>query len=305
MNRNGPLVSICMVVYNGEKTISQTLDSLLAQDYSNFELIILDNQSSDSTPQICRAYAEKDSRIRYIVDDIRVPALDACNRIIKYVRGIYYMSVCDDDVYEPSYISKLVSILESDKEIGLAYSLLGYIDMFGNKVRCDRFTSFKPRRTRFLNFLTYMIERNPLILFGVMRTSVQKELLPYVRIDQTDWNWDNTFVLRLLARYKVECAEETLFYWRIKDRSFQFPRDWPKEKWQQTIYRLKHQAKVTLVILDIINRSPFSYLQKIILKLFASVYYLYLSLMILDPSDKYMKKFHRTVGRFLRFLRYK
>ncbi|MEM4134638.1 MAG: glycosyltransferase, partial [Candidatus Micrarchaeia archaeon] len=65
MNLRNPLVSIGMPVYNGERFIRQALDSLLAQDYENFELIISDNASEDKTPEICLEYAARDKRIRY------------------------------------------------------------------------------------------------------------------------------------------------------------------------------------------------------------------------------------------------
>lgn len=60
-----PLISIGLPVYNGERHIRQALDSLLAQNYGDFELIISDNASTDETQQICLEYAARDERIRY------------------------------------------------------------------------------------------------------------------------------------------------------------------------------------------------------------------------------------------------
>ena len=62
---NQPLVSIGMAVYNGENYIREALDSLFEQDYTNFEIIISDNASTDATWDIIQEYANKDSRIRY------------------------------------------------------------------------------------------------------------------------------------------------------------------------------------------------------------------------------------------------
>ena len=63
--RNNPRVSIGMPVYNGAKFIEAALDSLLAQTFEGFELIISDNASTDRTEVICRSYAARDNRIRY------------------------------------------------------------------------------------------------------------------------------------------------------------------------------------------------------------------------------------------------
>ena len=65
MNSNLPRVSIGMPIYNGERYLRSALDSLLAQTFEAFEIIISDNASTDATPAICSAYAAKDPRIRY------------------------------------------------------------------------------------------------------------------------------------------------------------------------------------------------------------------------------------------------
>lgn len=64
MNKYMPKVSIGLPVYNGEQFLREALDSLLAQTFENFELIILDNASTDSTEKICREYANKDGHVR-------------------------------------------------------------------------------------------------------------------------------------------------------------------------------------------------------------------------------------------------
>src|SRR4051812_4918129 len=71
-----PLVSIGMPVYNGERHIREALDSLLRQDYRHFELIILDNASTDRTGEVCAGYAAKDPRIRYRVNESMIPVED-------------------------------------------------------------------------------------------------------------------------------------------------------------------------------------------------------------------------------------
>src|SRR5580692_5215252 len=61
-----PRLSIGLPVYNGEDYLAESLDALLGQTYTDFELIISDNASTDATADICRMYQEKDGRIRYI-----------------------------------------------------------------------------------------------------------------------------------------------------------------------------------------------------------------------------------------------
>lgn len=106
-----PLVSIGMPVYNGEKYIRQALDSLLAQDYTNFELIISDNASTDKTQEICHEYAMRDSRIRYYRNQQNMGIVWNFNRVFELSTGEYFMWAADDDGWERDYASTLLSVM--------------------------------------------------------------------------------------------------------------------------------------------------------------------------------------------------
>jgi glycosyltransferase involved in cell wall biosynthesis len=82
-----PLISIGMPAYNGEQYIRKALDSLLAQDYGNFELIISDNASTDATLQICREYAEKDQRIRVCVQSRNIGPIANFRAVSEMAQG--------------------------------------------------------------------------------------------------------------------------------------------------------------------------------------------------------------------------
>ncbi len=81
------LVSIMMPVMNGEAFLEAALDCILAQDYTNFEITILDNLSTDKTPEICRRYAAADKRVRYVRDSEDRITHDAANHLATFVRG--------------------------------------------------------------------------------------------------------------------------------------------------------------------------------------------------------------------------
>lgn len=81
-----PLVSIGLPVYNGERYLGLALDSLLAQDYENFQLIISDNASTDTTAEICRQYMTRDNRIRYVRNDVNLGAAINLTACLSYLR---------------------------------------------------------------------------------------------------------------------------------------------------------------------------------------------------------------------------
>jgi tetratricopeptide (TPR) repeat protein len=111
-----PLVGIGMPVYNGEDFIREALDSLLAQDHRDFELIISDNGSHDATQGICREYQSQDTRIRYIRHPENHGAPWNFEFVAREARGDYFMWAAHDDLWDPSYIRKCLALLEAHPE---------------------------------------------------------------------------------------------------------------------------------------------------------------------------------------------
>lgn len=127
MDRSRPEVSIGMPVYNGERFIREALDSLLAQTFKDFELIISDNASTDATESICRNYAEQDSRIRYIRQQENIGALPNFQFVLNEASGEYFMWAACDDKWDRDWIKSLRSALESSGT-GAAFGKLMHID---------------------------------------------------------------------------------------------------------------------------------------------------------------------------------
>jgi glycosyltransferase involved in cell wall biosynthesis len=117
---SGPKVSIGVPVYNGERFLEASLDSLLAQTFTDFEIIISDNGSSDSTMQICRRYADRDSRIRYYRTDINHGAAWNFNRTVQLAGGAYFKWAAHDDLCAPEFLQACVDVLDRDSTVVLA-----------------------------------------------------------------------------------------------------------------------------------------------------------------------------------------
>jgi glycosyltransferase involved in cell wall biosynthesis len=132
MSDNRALVSIGMPVYNGEQHIAQALDSLLAQDYDNFELVICDNASNDGTQEISLGYASHDSRIRYLRNERNIGAVRNFNRAFERASGEYFMWASHHDLWEPTFITRCVTRLREDASSVLCFSPVKLIDHEGN-----------------------------------------------------------------------------------------------------------------------------------------------------------------------------
>ncbi len=176
MDRNKPTVSIGLPVYNGEKYLKEALDSILAQTYRDFELIISDNASTDRTQQICQAYAAKDKRIRYYRNKKNVGGSLNFNRTFELASGKYFKWAAHDDVIAPEFLSKCVNILDQDPSIVLCHSKTGRINENGKitgNYAYNRVDSSKPDE-RFSNIID-MHYNTWVLIFGVIRSSALKK----------------------------------------------------------------------------------------------------------------------------------
>lgn len=126
-------VSIVLPTFNGAKYISSAIESCMEQTFKNFELIIVNDCSSDNTPEIIKYYQEKDHRIKIInnVQNLKLPK--SLNKGFSEARGKYLTWTSDDNYFSPQAISELVSKLEKDNS-DICYSSYYFIDEKGNKL---------------------------------------------------------------------------------------------------------------------------------------------------------------------------
>lgn len=125
-----PLVSVYMVAYNAEKFIAQAIDSVLAQSYKNFELLVVDDGSTDRTKKLITSYS--DERVRYIYQEHKNFA-SGMNRAITESRGQYLIGVDADDFIAPDYIEKMVAFAEEYPQVDYFYpAKLTLVDEFGD-----------------------------------------------------------------------------------------------------------------------------------------------------------------------------
>ena len=96
-----PLVSIGLPVYNGDRYLAEALDSILAQSFADFELIISDNASTDGTQDICETYARRDERIVYSRLPENLGAAPNYNRLVEMARGELFKWAAHDDRIKP------------------------------------------------------------------------------------------------------------------------------------------------------------------------------------------------------------
>lgn len=131
-----PKVTVLMSVFNGEKYLNEAVDSILAQTFKDFEFLIIDDASTDRTPEILRSYG--DPRIRIITNEENLGLTKSLNKGLALTRGEYIARMDADDISHPKRLERQVNYLDENPEIGILGTNVQYIDESGKPYKILR-----------------------------------------------------------------------------------------------------------------------------------------------------------------------
>lgn len=176
---SSPLVSIGMPIYNEERHLHDALNSLLAQDYANVELIISDNASEDRTELICREYAAKDARIRYHRNERNLGSAVNFNQLFDWARGKYFMWAAGHDLRSPTFVRKCVEALEADPAAVLCCPKVEFRDEEGRPTATESVLIDTRGRGILSRFhLAVWAVSSPYAVYGMLRRSALADCRP-------------------------------------------------------------------------------------------------------------------------------
>ena len=170
-----PTVCIGMPVYNGANYIHEALDSLLAQTFTDFELIISDNASTDGTQTICERYARRDSRIRYVRQSENKGAAANFSVVLDSAKTNFFMWAAFDDLWAPNYLMEATSLL-ADKSVDFVFPTFELRSIrLGIAKKIDpeifRFIESPDRKRRVLHFMSlHYLSHSANIVYSLFRT---------------------------------------------------------------------------------------------------------------------------------------
>lgn len=174
MNKS-PKVSIGLPVFNGEPYLAAAIESVLAQTFTDFELVISDNASTDATAAICQKYAAQDQRIRYYRSAQNLGAAWNFNHVFIMAAGTYFKWIAADDVISPEFLAACVAILDEDPTVVISYPKTSIIDANGDII--DQYdlklaTDSPDPRVRFHDLL---IGHKCFEVFGLIRSAALRQ----------------------------------------------------------------------------------------------------------------------------------
>ncbi len=205
-----PLVSIGLPVYNEARFVRQTIESLLAQDFQNIEVVISDNGSTDDTAAICRQFAESDPRVRYERSEVNLGAFVNFNRAFDLTTGEYFMWAGAHDLWETTFVSRAMEMLAADPRLVMVYPRAMIIDAAGNELGVveDSFEARDPSDLkRYLHLIWDIQSCN--MFHGLIR----REALTRARLKHV-WGADIILLAELTLRGGIAQIPEVLFFRR-------------------------------------------------------------------------------------------
>lgn len=210
-SRATPVVSIGVPVYNTERYIGEALDSLLVQTFSDFEIVISDNASTDRTGEICQEYAARDRRIRYIRQPENIGLPRNWNAVVHAARGELFKWASASDFCSPSMLEKCVAVLRADPEVVLCYGMTENVDVDGGRIDVyEGDMSFEQARPsdRFSAVSQKLSRNNPQC--GVVRLDVLRR----TGLDRTYPAGDMVLMAELALYGKFKLLPEVMLYRR-------------------------------------------------------------------------------------------
>ena len=166
------LITVGLPVYNSERYLRQSLDSLLAQTFPHFVLVISDNASTDGTAQICQQYAAADSRIKYSRNETNIGNPRNFNRVAGLAETRYLKWSTADDFWEPSFLERALEVMERDPTIALCYPQAVLVDANG-------------RNPKNYDDALHLVQENPADRFVALLTNIKlaHQHLGLIRMD--------------------------------------------------------------------------------------------------------------------------
>jgi glycosyltransferase involved in cell wall biosynthesis len=204
---NEPAVSIVLPTYNGTRYLAESVQSCLDQTYQDFELIIVDDCSTDDTPQLITEFAAKDKRIRPFRNESNLRLPKSLNAGFARSRGRYLTWTSDDNLYLPNAIEVMVAALEREPDVGMVYTPQTCIDKNSRDVG---FTCFGGPA----DALAY---NNPVGASFLYRREVYESVGDYSAELFLVEDWD--YWIRIAEKFPVRLLPEIVYKYRIHDDS--------------------------------------------------------------------------------------
>jgi glycosyltransferase involved in cell wall biosynthesis len=214
-----PRLSIGLPVYNGEDYLAQSLDAVLGQTYTDFELILSSNASTDGTDDICREYAARDPRISFYRQERNIGAAPHHDFVFRQSHGELFKWASGDDLWARDLVARCVALLDDRPDAILAHTYTAAIDGEDNVIQALEYplrtdAAEAPERLRSMLFdgdLPGAIQADD--FYGVIRSDVLRKVKPH----DSFYHADQVFMVELALHGPFLQVPDWLYFRRHHD----------------------------------------------------------------------------------------
>ena len=224
-----PRVSIFIPVFNAEKYLEATIGSVLAQTFKDWELLIIDDASTDGSYEIAKAHENQDARIKSMKNEANLGMLKNWNKGIGLCHSEYFVKLDADDIWHPDILAKSVDILNKFSDVGMVFSKYLNIDEHGNTIPNSASVSPDFARGKSFSCIPLVKSGSDKMLghnilrqgISLVRRKVFDEIGDYwfLKTPETQASTDTEFYFRLGLHYKIYGIDEVLYHYRIHPAS--------------------------------------------------------------------------------------
>ena len=217
-----PKVSIAVPVYNCEKFVAQSVESLLAQTYGDFELVISDNASTDNSEEVCRRYEKLDKRVRYVRRTENIGGPGNFRHVFSLCSGQYHKWSTADDYWHPNFLQEAVDVLDKQPDVVLCYPMTQLIDAQGTKIEdyADNLMLMQDSPTERFRELYRLIG-----LCNAHLGLLRRDAMSQTRLIAGHWASDVDFLAEMALRGKFRLLPDIRFFRRFHPASSSWARD--------------------------------------------------------------------------------
>ncbi len=216
------MISIVLPTYNGSKYIRESINSIIAQTYKDWELIVIDDCSTDDTNKIVSEYSKNDSRVSIYKNETNQRLPKSLNIGFKKTKGDFLTWTSDDNIFKPNALERLVTELKSNPQVGLVFSAMEYIDGEGKKQEEKSYVPEDVSEIKYKNIVgaCFMYSRR-----------VYEEIGDYIPEKFLVEDYD--YWIRISRKFELKYVKDVLYEYRVHGGSLTATRN--KQMFQEKI----------------------------------------------------------------------
>lgn len=230
-----------MPAFNAEQVLKAALDSVLAQTYSNFEIVLVDDGSTDTTREV--AHSVSDNRVRYFRNPANLGGYQTMNKAVSLARGELVAIYHSDDIYEPSIVAKEVAYLRNNPEVGAVFCFDHFVDNHGTIFGGTSLPSeFRGRTSLSYEDIFPFFLRHQNILLRCPTFMARRAVFDVVGMfdaERYDIAADVEMWIRIARRFPIGILDERLMRYRVG-----------ASQWSSRYKRLRTEPDIFFAIMD-------------------------------------------------------